>query len=47
MVPIFDTFMINSKRKAGDALAVYCVYTRLAAGFFLITPYGLDDEKKI
>jgi len=34
MIPIFDTFMINSKRKADDALAVYCVYARLIGGFF-------------
>jgi len=34
MIPIFDTLMINSKRKADYALAVYCVNARLDGGFF-------------
>jgi hypothetical protein len=39
MIPIFDTLMINSKRKADYALAVYCVNARLDGGcFFLKTP---------
>jgi len=42
MIPIFDTFMISSKRKADYALAVYCVYARLNGGCFFFKKNNID-----
>ena len=51
MIPTFDTLMINSKRKADAALAVYCVYARLNGGCFfknaILKQDGRADMKKL